>query len=169
MMKSSQRQLSQFLLSILLLLALVLVFYVSRYLNNDEVIANKQAFQTISYCNTAKGCQSRIGEGTVILNILPSAVPTGQPLEITADLSGLMVENVSMEFVGRDMPMGLTPFSLKQQSGQTSETGRYTGTGMITFCTSDSKMVWIARLRIETRDVIHTVLFELDTREANQQ
>ena len=98
-----------------------------------------------------------------MLNVQPATMPTGQPLNIAADLSGFAVEKVTMEFIGRDMPMGLMPFNLKKQSGQVSGSGRYTGTGTITFCTSDSKMVWIARLKIETRDAIHTVLFELDT------
>ncbi len=163
MMKITSKHIAQLLLSTLLLLALVLVFYLSRYLSTDDTTANKLEFQTISYCNTAKGCQSRVGEGTVMLNVQPATMPTGQPLNIAADLSGFAVEKVTMEFIGRDMPMGLMPFNLKKQSGQVSGSGRYTGTGTITFCTSDSKMVWIARLKIETRDAIHTVLFELDT------
>ncbi|MFK0573338.1 hypothetical protein [Endozoicomonas sp.] len=146
-----------------------MVFYASRYLNNDTGSANKPEFQTTSYCNIIKGCQSRVGEGLVSLNILPSTMPTGQPLDITVELSGLIAEKVTMEFVGRNMPMGLMPFSLKKQSGQSSGPERYTGTGSITFCTADTKMVWVARAKIETREAIHRVLFELDTLETDKQ
>ncbi|WP_160171780.1 hypothetical protein [Endozoicomonas elysicola] len=163
------KHLSQFLLSIVLLLGLLLVFYVSRSLNKSEMPVDKEAFQTVSYCNTFKGCQTRVGEGSITLSILPASMPTGQPLDIRTDISGLNAEKVSMEFVGRDMPMGLMPFNLQKQSGHASGTDLYTGTDSITFCTTDSKMVWVARLKIETREAVHTILFELDNIEANSQ
>ncbi|WP_257293915.1 hypothetical protein [Endozoicomonas sp. YOMI1] len=167
MMKNLSRHLSRLLLSIALLLGLLLVFYLSRFLNKSENPIDKQAFQTVGYCNTFKGCQTRVGDGSITLNILPASMPTGQPLAIRAEVSGLAAEKFSMEFVGRDMPMGLMPFNLQKQSGHSSGTDLYTGTGSITFCTTDSKMVWIARLKIETREAVHTVLFELDPIEAS--
>ncbi len=104
-----------------------------------------------------------------MLNILPASMPTGQPLAIRAEVSGLAAEKVSMEFVGRDMPMGLMPFNLQKQSGHFADTDLYTGTGNITFCTTDRNMVWIARLKMETREAVYNVLFELDPLEANSQ
>ncbi len=169
MMKNVSKHLSQFLLSIALLLGLLLVFYVSRSLNKSDTPVDKAAFQTVSYCNTFKGCQTRVGDGSITLSILPASMPTGQPLDIKAEVSGLAAEKVSMEFVGRDMPMGLMPFNLEKQSGHFSGTDLYTGTGSITFCTTDSKMVWVARLKIETREAVHTIFFELDNVEASSQ
>ena len=169
MMKNLSRHLSRLLLPIALLLGLLLVFYGSRYLNKSEDPLDKQAFQTVGYCNTFKGCQTRVGDGSITLNILPASMPMGQPLAIRAEVSGLAAEKVSMEFVGRDMPMGLMPFNLQKQSGYSADTDLYTGTGSITFCTTDSKMVWVARLKMETREAVYNVLFELDHIAANSQ
>ncbi|MGO0306304.1 hypothetical protein ACTL6P_06760 [Endozoicomonas acroporae] len=169
MMKNLLRHLSRLLLPIALLLGLLLVFYGSRLLNKSENSVDKQRFQTVAYCNTYKGCQSRVGNGSIMLNILPASMPTGQPLAIRAEVSGLAAEKVSMEFVGRDMPMGLMPFNLQKQSGHFADTDLYTGTGNITFCTTDRNMVWIARLKMETREAVYNVLFELDPLEANSQ
>ena len=63
-----------------------------------------------------------------------------------------------MEFIGKAMDMSMMPFSLyKQQGGN-----MYRGTGYISFCTVNDRMIWLARLSIETESNNHIIVFEVD-------
>lgn len=66
------------------------------------------------------------------------------PLEVT--LEGVDAERVVVDFVGRDMDMGLHRYPLSAD-----DDGRYRGEGQIPICT-EAIMPWRARVIIETAD-----------------
>lgn len=66
------------------------------------------------------------------------------PLEVT--LEGVDAERVVVDFVGRDMEMGLHRYPLSADAD-----GRYRGEGQIPICT-EAIMPWRARVIIETAD-----------------
>jgi len=66
------------------------------------------------------------------------------PLEVALD--GVDAERVVVDFVGRDMDMGLHRYPLTL-----GDDGRYHGEGQIPICT-DAVMPWRARVIVETAD-----------------
>ncbi|MEQ5803771.1 hypothetical protein [Halomonas sp. H10-9-1] len=66
------------------------------------------------------------------------------PLEVTLD--GVDAERVVVDFVGRDMDMGLHRYPLTR-----ADDGRYRGEGQIPICT-EAVMPWRARVIVETAD-----------------
>ena len=126
---------------------------------------SSQALEERSYkqsCKVSDGCRVKLDDGLVTLVILPGDMPPLQDLDIEVGIEGIAARKVTMEFIGRDMAMGLMPFPLfRQQPHQGAE--RYTGTGSISVCTVDNNMVWLARLIISSEATVHTVVFELET------
>ncbi|MGB1271549.1 MAG: hypothetical protein ACPG5T_05705 [Endozoicomonas sp.] len=119
--------------------------------------------QVFSYCDTFAGCRVQLDDGVATLSIHPASLPVGQPLQVDVNLSGMAARKVTMEFIGRDMPMGLMPFTLSPQGNNGATGEQYSGMGRVDFCTSDPDMAWLARLKIETSQAIKTIVFELDT------
>ena len=123
--------------------------------NSENTLLSKKYYKL---CNLSEGCNLSIGVGLVKFKVFPASLPVLQNLQLDVMLEGFDAEHVSVEFIGRDMPMGLMPVSL-QKAGWLSQ--HFTGVGCISFCTTDSNMVWIARLTIKTVTNIHRVDFEL--------
>ena len=115
----------------------------------------------ISYCDVAETCSARMEDARVELAIKPASMPVMRPLDIVVTISGLKAQRVTFEFTGRDMPMKLGQTVLNR-NGYSLDQERYTGSGMISFCSSDNDMVWLARINITTKTEIQTVVFELD-------
>lgn len=129
----------------------------------DGSSTDKAEQQVFSYCDTAAGCRVQLDDGVATLSIHPTSLPVGQPLQVDVNLSGMAARKVTMEFIGRDMPMGLMPFTLSPQGNNGATGGHYSGTGRVDFCTTDPDMAWLARLKIETHQTIKIIVFELDT------
>ncbi|MDP0562960.1 MAG: hypothetical protein QS721_11810 [Candidatus Endonucleobacter sp. (ex Gigantidas childressi)] len=145
-------------------LALVVVLFsvvnAGRWLKlnaETRVLSSEQYYRK---CLVADGCRINENGVSVIFRVLPASLPVLQPLQLEVILEGISAESVSVEFVGRDMPMGLMPVRLKKQ-WYSILTEHYKGEGSISFCTSDSQMVWIARLSIKTQSHLSVVEFEL--------
>ncbi|WP_172807552.1 hypothetical protein [Endozoicomonas ascidiicola] len=162
-MTAVRKHSTQFLISAILLVALASVFYVSKYLKNAQNISDKPVVKITSYCQTVVGCSAILDGNEVTLHISPPGLPAAQPLDISVSISGLAAENVTMEFIGRDMHMGLMPFVLQELPPTDIGTKTFMGVSSVSFCTVDNTMIWTAELKIETANAIHSVLFELDT------
>ncbi|MDI5932556.1 hypothetical protein [Halomonas kalidii] len=67
-----------------------------------------------------------------------------EPLPLVVTLEGLEAEAARVEFVGRDMDMGLHRFPLTRGAD-----GVFRGEGQVTICT-ESVMPWRARVVVET-------------------
>ena len=114
-----------------------------------------------SSCQVSAGCQLDYPDGSIKLVIKPYTMPVLQPLQVDVLVHGAEPEAVSLEFVGRDMPMGLMPYSLSLQNRSTGRR-HYQGVAMITFCPVDRNMVWLAKVAIEFDQLIRIMVFELE-------
>ena len=112
-------------------------------------------------CRVSEGCQLRQSVSGVTLVIKPYTMPLLQPLQVDVVVTGIEPESVSLEFVGRDMPMGLAPHSLSLHRSANDE-WHYQGVAMVTFCPVDRNMVWLVELIIESDRLIKTIVFELE-------
>ncbi|OED50821.1 hypothetical protein ACH42_00635 [Endozoicomonas sp. (ex Bugula neritina AB1)] len=131
-----------------------------RELQSDTEVHPTQV--VVSYCDVAATCSTRLQDATVDLRIEPVSMPVLSPLNVVVTLRGLEARQVTLEFSGRDMPMNIDPVLLSRNDYGV-EHERYTGTAMISFCSSDEHMVWLARVNIKTKTEVQTVVFELDT------
>ena len=91
-------------------------------------------------------CEATLGEGRRLR--LAMATPSGlralEPLPLTVSLEGIEAKAVHVDFVGRDMDMGLHRFPLEEQGD-----GRFQGVGQVPICTQ-AVMPWEARVVVET-------------------
>ncbi|KEQ19804.1 hypothetical protein [Endozoicomonas numazuensis] len=147
-------------LGVSLVLMAALVFLPSYFKSKSETELAQQSYQ--KKCLVAEGCRLMTGDRHIELNIKPSSLPKLEPLDIEVRLEGVPADKVTMEFFGRDMPMGLAPFPLYKQPSLLGPS-IYSGIGNLAFCTVDKKMTWLARLVIESDSVVTTVVFELES------
>ncbi|MCE8017415.1 hypothetical protein HOP62_15160 [Halomonas sp. MCCC 1A17488] len=91
-------------------------------------------------------CSAGLGEGrTLTLSIdAPAGIRALERLPLTVRVDGVEVEAASVDFVGRDMDMGLHRFPLSKQ-----DKGRFEGVGQVPICTQ-SAMPWQAQVVVET-------------------
>jgi len=91
-------------------------------------------------------CISKMGDSSVSLKISPDPIPVARPLGIELILNNLDAEKVELDISGANMYMGYNRVKLKP-----SETaGRYVGTSMLAFCTTDT-MQWKITLIIHQK------------------
>ncbi|MGI9280804.1 MAG: hypothetical protein ACR2PX_14440 [Endozoicomonas sp.] len=147
-------------LGVSLVLIGALVFLPGYFKQESETAQAGQTYQ--EKCQVAEGCRLTTDSGQIDLEIKPSSLPKLEPLDIEVRLEGVSADKITMEFQGRDMPMGLAPFPLYKQSSFLGPSV-YSGVGNLTFCTVDKKMTWLARLVIESGSVVTTVVFELES------
>lgn len=147
-------------LGISLVLIAVLVFIPRYFKSESETGLTGQSFH--KRCLVAEGCRLTAADSEIELRIKPSDLPKLEPLDVEVLLRGLSADRVTMEFFGRDMPMGLAPFPLYKQSSFFGPSV-FSGVGNLTFCTVDKDMIWLARLVIESGSEVTTVVFELET------
>ena len=134
--------------------------FLKKLRSNDLGKQEQQSYQAL--CKVPDGCRLKLSEGVVSLRIAPGDLPALQPLDIKVELEGFSAQQVSMEFIGKDMPMGLWPFPLEREGGLFAAE-HFTGEGSISLCTTDKNMVWLARLIISSESTVNTVVFELET------
>lgn len=91
-------------------------------------------------------CSAHLGEGRFVsLSVdSPGGVRALEPLPLAVYVEGVRATSVSVDFVGRDMDMGLHRFPLSQQ-----DRGYFAGMGQIPICT-ESIMPWQAQVVVET-------------------
>lgn len=147
-------------LGVLVVLIAAFVFLPRYFKLESETGLTRQSYQ--KKCLVSEGCRLTTGDSQIELNIRPSSLPKLEPLDVEVRLKGLSADRITMEFIGRDMSMGLAPFPLYKQPSFFGSTV-YSGVGNLTFCTVDKEMVWLAKLVIESGSEVTTVVFELES------
>ena len=141
---------------VVLVIALVGLFAVVQQLS-DRPLGN-ELLETVSVqCNVAEPCKASLSDNSdVIFIVQPAELRPLEPLSISVETSLKGAQVASVRFTGVTMDMRLQPVGLTLQSE-----GKFTGEGMITFCTTGSAMIWMAEVALQGRDGIRRVLFEL--------
>ncbi|QOR40542.1 hypothetical protein HNO52_19960 [Billgrantia diversa] len=100
-------------------------------------------------CDLHRGaCSASLGEGrTLTLNVdVPGDIHALELLPLAVRVDGVEVQSASVDFIGRDMDMGLNRFPLSEQ-----DEGRFEGVGQVPICT-ESVMPWQAQVVVQTPD-----------------
>ncbi|GAB2789381.1 hypothetical protein GCM10027040_14520 [Halomonas shantousis] len=103
-------------------------------------------------CSAELGLHSRLTFG-VDGELRPMA-----PIELSVRLEGIEAQDVFVEFIGRNMNMGLNRFHLEPQDG-----GVFHGVGQLGICT-DNVMPWRAQVVVETSQGRKGSWFDFDLR-----
>lgn len=85
--------------------------------------------------------------GEVSLLIEPASLPVMEPLKLVVNVPVKEVTSVTLQFVGLKMEMGLQPVVLVQDPLAPQS---WRGEGMVSLCTVDADMEWLARLTAVT-------------------
>jgi hypothetical protein len=90
-------------------------------------------------------CQADLGNGRTLTFSIDAAgdIRALEILPLKVHLEGVEAESVRVDFVGRDMDMGLHRFPLERQ-----DKGRFEGVGQVPICT-EAVMPWQARVVVE--------------------
>ncbi|SDO42679.1 hypothetical protein SAMN04487957_106102 [Halomonas shengliensis] len=99
-------------------------------------------------CELAAGpCEAALGDGRLALDLgVRGEIRALERLPLVVRLEGVAAEGVTVDFVGRNMDMGLHRYPLRRDAD-----GRYRGEGQIPICT-EAVMPWRARVIVETAD-----------------
>jgi len=104
-------------------------------------------------------CSSELPTGgRVSLSILPHPIPVMRPLALEVRVEGASPSNVTVDFSGVNMDMGLNRADL-----QPSNDGYYTGKAILPVCVR-SLMVWNARVLMEVDGALIEAPFRFGTR-----
>ncbi len=111
------------------------------------------------YCspqqNNCISQQSPLGD--LKMQITPADLPYDQPIEIVISNNNPNIQQISLQLKGRDMEMGLLPVMLTS-----IQSGTYSGTTGLSYCTLGDKMVWLAELTVVTPQSNYRLIFELN-------
>ncbi|TDX28672.1 hypothetical protein DFO67_10951 [Modicisalibacter xianhensis] len=103
-------------------------------------------------------CQADLGVHADMRLSLGSDLEPLEPLEIDVHLQGIEAKQVVVEFVGRNMNMGLNRYILDDMGN-----GHFRGLGQFGVCREDI-MPWRAQVTIETADGRKGSWFDVDIR-----
>ncbi|MCX4028081.1 hypothetical protein H0A36_09485 [Endozoicomonas sp. SM1973] len=95
--------------------------------------------------------------GYLKLHITPDDLPYDKPISVVVSSDNPSIQQLTLQFKGRDMEMGLLPLTLS-----TSQPGTYSGTTGLSYCTLGDKMVWLAELTVVTPQSNYRLIFELN-------
>ena len=108
-------------------------------------------------CDVSGVCQVELSDRSVVtFDVEPEVIRPLLPLAIAVETSSADVRMASVRFTGKQMDMGLQPVELVQNAA-----GDFTGEGMITFCTMNPGMVWVAEVMLQSPEGIRRIAFEL--------
>lgn len=135
------------LLIVLTLLTLAMaLWYLTRYSLRDEVGVHWHPPAEVHCDLHAAPCTARLGQGIALHLAVESDGPIRAlkrlPLEVR--LTGIPAESARVDFVGRDMDMGLHRFPLEAVG-----VGVFRGEGQVTICT-EAIMPWRAKVVVDT-------------------
>lgn len=109
-------------------------------------------------------CQSKMGDATVSLKIIPTPIPVAKPLGIAVSINGIESTEVMLDISGDNMYMGYNRITLSPEPTK----GSYVGTSMLAFCTHQ-KMQWKLTVMIQqANQVMLHVPFLLETVQPKQ-
>lgn len=105
-----------------------------------------------------QACQATLPNGaTVKFTVSPRGIPQLQPLKLNLQLTGMTAQQISVDFKGVDMNMGLFPYPLQTSDGQ-----HFHGQGMLSACIFN-EMHWLAHVQITTDTAIFDLPFPFTT------
>jgi len=87
-------------------------------------------------------CRQQLGQGAVVLEVDPAAIPLMQSLTLTVSIEELAADAVAVDIRGLNMDMGLNRTRLRQ-----SDSGRWQGETILPIC-SQRRMEWEAQVQI---------------------
>ncbi|EWG98072.1 hypothetical protein [Halomonas sp. BC04] len=134
------------ILATLLALAVALWYLVSHLVRGDHGIAWYDAAAPCEFHRSS--CQVMLGDARYLSLAAdaPGGIRALELLPLTVTLEGVEATAVHVDFVGRDMDMGLHRFPLEAQ-----DNGRYEGVAQVPICT-EATMAWLAQVVVETTD-----------------
>ncbi|WP_211830583.1 hypothetical protein [Kistimonas asteriae] len=144
------------LLAGLILIAIALLLNlpgILRQIHGEQVISQYDCLDREREC---LGASTSVGQ--IALSIEPVSLPAMQPLSLTVNVSDRRVESVKLQFIGRDMNMGLQPVTLIRNADNKD---LWQGEGVISLCTVDADMVWLARVTVMASGKPYVVEFVL--------
>ncbi len=110
-----------------------------------------------SQCQSGTNCSVTLPDiGLVQLLILPAKLPHNEPLKVSLKTHS-SVQSATLQFIGRDMYMGIMPVDLQPLNDRNFQT-----TTRISYCTIDTEMHWLAEIRLTTNAGTYQITFELD-------
>jgi hypothetical protein len=114
-------------------------------------------------CNIkADHCDLNLDGFNLSLAFNPKILTYKHPVNIELSLTADNYTEVTAEFIGKTMSMGLFPFKLKLVH-LTGIEYKFSGIGSIVFCTTDPNMEWMLQLRITSANKIYQLAIELTT------
>ncbi len=134
----------RFLILVTLVVIVVALWYLIRYHLSDE--GKIRWYAPERACDLGQGACSATLDGMADLSLefgVQGPVQALEVLPMTVRLEGLASRSVVVEFVGRDMDMGLHRFPLAQDDGA------FRGEGQIGLCTQ-AVMAWRANVVVDT-------------------
>ena len=134
------------ILATLLALVAALWYLVSHLVRSDQGIVWYAAAAPCEFYRSP--CRAVLGGGRhlSLAADAPEGVRALDLLPLTVTLEGVEATAVHVDFVGRDMDMGLHRFPLEAQ-----DNGRYEGVAQVPICT-EATMPWLAQVVVETAD-----------------
>lgn len=149
----------------LLIMLLFFLFAISAIKINIGMLINDNNKQVIKWsdqvCNIkAAHCNINLDDLSLSLTLNPKVLTYKQPINIEVSLADNNYTEVTAEFIGKTMSMGLFPFKLKL-AGFDNKQVKFSGNGSIVFCTIDPSMLWMLQLRIISAHTINQVAIEL--------
>ncbi|MCF6346142.1 MAG: hypothetical protein L3J00_06700 [Thiomicrorhabdus sp.] len=94
-----------------------------------------------------QACLTNNNEQSVRLKISPDPIPIAMPLGIELNIKNIQAKKIELDISGANMYMGYNRVTLIPDG----DTGRYIGTTMLAFCTTE-KMQWKITLMIHQKD-----------------
>jgi hypothetical protein len=134
------------LITVTLLTLAVALWYLTSYSLRDE--AEVRWYPPVAGdCDLhAAPCTARLGEGGELSLSVASngAIRPLEPLQLEVRVTGVPADSVRVDFVGRDMDMGLHRFPLEAKGE-----GIFRGVGQLSICT-ETIMPWRAKVVVDT-------------------
>ncbi len=134
------------LITVTLLTLAVALWYLTSYSLRDEAEVRWMSPATAACDPSAAPCTARLGGGAELSLAVVTEGPI-RPLErlpLEVRVSGTPAEAVRVDFVGREMDMGLHRFPLAAEGE-----GVFRGVGQVSICT-EAVMPWRAKVIVDT-------------------
>ena len=158
-LKSVTRKSASFVFLGLLLLGLFLLINI---FEKKDIFKNTNTFNAL--CHLPSSCKVDMGEaGELVLSFEPRRLIPMQPLNIRLALPlSLAAESVEFLFEGKAMSMHLpiVPLAFSEKN-ESSNVQYWSGTSMITHCTMNPDMIWVADLTIVTKHAPFKIRIDL--------
>ncbi|MEH6576330.1 MAG: hypothetical protein V7731_04565 [Amphritea sp.] len=124
----------------------------------NRQVEGVDVIQTV-VCDFQQGsCQATRGKQQIILAIDAESITSFTPLDFRVQLAGFEADEVSIDFQGVDMFMGINQLSLTEQSN-----GHYTGTKTLPGHANEA-MVWRAKVFVRQGEQMTAGWFDFEAK-----